>query len=133
MMPLDEAIMKISAQQPKERSAVMERQAERERLYELIDKFDVMSVPTDGFRHSLADYLLANGVIVPLCKVGDTVYFLFDGNVHNVRVQGIAVGHNGSVMLNFGGYPVQYAWASEVGKTVFLTREEAEAALVEHK
>ena len=30
---------------------------------------------TDCVRESIADYLLANGVIVPPCKAGDTVYF----------------------------------------------------------
>lgn len=67
-------------------------------------------------------------VVLP-CKVGDTVYFVFDGKVHEVRVQGIPIGANNQVLLNFGGYPVQYAWGSEVGKTVFLAREEAERAL----
>ena len=37
---------------------------DREKLYKLIDNFDVLSVPTDGFRHCLADYLIANGVTV---------------------------------------------------------------------
>ena len=36
---------------------------DREKLYELIDDFDALSTPTDGFRHHLADYLLANGVV----------------------------------------------------------------------
>ena len=30
----------------------------------------------DNYIYNLADYLLANGVIVPPCKVGDTVYYL---------------------------------------------------------
>lgn len=67
-------------------------------------------------------------VVLP-CKVGDTVYFVFEGKVHDVRVQGIPLGRNNELILNFGGYPVQYAWGSEIGKTVFLTREEAQKAL----
>lgn len=35
---------------------------DREKLYELIDGFDVLSAPTDGFRHCLADYLISHGV-----------------------------------------------------------------------
>ncbi len=42
---------------------------ERDRLIELITKSQ-LSVNS----RKLADYLLANGVIVPLCNVGDTVY-----------------------------------------------------------
>lgn len=47
---------------------------DRDRLIELLQEY------TDdnnggGSNHGLADYLLANGVIVPPCKVGDIVYF----------------------------------------------------------
>ena len=44
---------------------------DRERLIELCDTNNgwVDEVPAEKF----ADYLLANGVIVPPCKVGDTV------------------------------------------------------------
>ena len=35
---------------------------DREKLFELIDDFDVLNTPIDGFRHHLADYLIANGV-----------------------------------------------------------------------
>lgn len=37
---------------------------QREKLIELIDKLDVMAIPTENFRHGLADYLIANGVVV---------------------------------------------------------------------
>lgn len=37
---------------------------DREKLYELIDSVDIMNIPTENFRHSLADYLLSNGVVV---------------------------------------------------------------------
>lgn len=68
-------------------------------------------------------------VVLP-CKIGDTVYLVRDGRVHDARIQGITLGRNNTFILNFGGYPVQYVWGSEIGKTVFLTREEAERALV---
>lgn len=71
-------------------------------------------------------------VVLP-CKVGDTVWVVFDDStrkaIYQTRVQGISITTRSTAILNFGGYPVQYAWVSEVGKTVFLTREEAEAAL----
>lgn len=37
---------------------------DREKLYELIDSVDIMNIPTENFRHSLADYLISNGVTV---------------------------------------------------------------------
>lgn len=74
---------------------------ERERLIKLLKKTDELKCPypdkstnecfgceynvegeeyCDHLRY--ADYLLANGVIVPPCKVGDTAYFvLYDGVV----------------------------------------------------
>lgn len=56
---------------------------DREKLYELIDGFDALSTPTDGFRHHLADYLLANGVVVrEKGEWDDTGRFLFaDGSL----------------------------------------------------
>lgn len=79
------------------------------------------------------------GLLVRLpCKVGDTVYAPTRNFVSEFRVS----------QFDFGGYEKSYLWvnwyltkgitgnfridgikASEIGKTVFLTREEAEAAL----
>lgn len=73
----------------------------------------------------------AGRLVVLPCKVGDTVHFVYEGNIHDVRVQGIHIGMHNKSILNFGGYPVQCAWGSEISKTVFLTREEAEAALAQ--
>lgn len=68
-------------------------------------------------------------VVLP-CKVGDTVY-MPDAQkiIIPVRVQGIAITASGQTILHFGGYPVEYAWGNEVGKTIHLTHAEAEAAL----
>ena len=80
-----------------------------------------------------ADYLLANGVIVPPCKVGDKVYF-------DTYLHGDSVGVQSHKVIN-----VKYVITTEpskggigaeipdyaFGKTVFLTREEAEKALKE--
>ena len=41
----------------------------RDRLIEIIKKFYLVDEPID-----LADYLIANGVILPPCKVGDKIY-----------------------------------------------------------
>jgi hypothetical protein len=84
----------------------------------------------------VADYLLANGVIVPTVKVGQTVY--------------VPSGDEGTDWID--EYKVKYFYCSskginryyiecgtmgnnfrpkDIGKTVFLTKEEAEAKLKE--
>ena len=80
------------------------------------------------------DYLLANGVIVPPCKVGDKVYtygakrikeweITFVGKNSRNEYKFIAVVGKCEDLLIF--------WNYEIGKTVFLTKEEAEKALAE--
>lgn len=103
---------------------------QRDRLIELIQS------AVDGCaRHwaeVIADKLLANGVIVPPVKVGDTVYEheysvcdtdvggFWTEEVVPTQVRGIAV------LTEY-----DYHTLDNFGKTVFLTREEAEAALEE--
>jgi hypothetical protein len=74
----------------------------------------------------IADYLLDNGVIAPPCKVGDTVYWYnMGGEIAEAKVKmlGFAVRHSKGFE-----YDVPF---DAFGKTVFLTREEAEKALAE--
>ena len=84
----------------------------------------------------VADHLLANGVIVPPCKVGDTVYtygakrvkeweITFVGKNSRNEYKFIAVVGKCEDLLIF--------WNYEIGKTVFLTKEEAEQKLKELK
>ena len=48
---------------------------DRDRLIELILNRERVDLPLPiEYQEDLADYLLANGVIVPPCKVGDMVY-----------------------------------------------------------
>ena len=123
-----------AALQPYEDTGLVPEEVERSKLTLMgkslaeITEFDGVSIER---LKELVRVEKAGRLVVLPCKVGDMVYFVFDGEVHNVRVQGIPIGANNQVLLNFGGYPVQYAWGSEVGKTVFLTREEAERALEE--
>lgn len=85
-----------------------------------------------------ADYLLENGVVVPPCKVEQTVYIpnFSDKKVHKYRVNeiNIGAGNNNVVVLDLYIYdyivPRSIAiYFDQFGKTVFLTREEAEQAL----
>ena len=91
---------------------------ERERLIELMTQAENKELNLFEFEKKiLADYLLANGVAVLPCKVGDTVYYISEGFVESCKVQNI------STNICFG----------EIGKTVFLTKEEAEQALKERQ
>ena len=73
-----------------------------------------------------ADYLLANGVIVPPCKVGDTVWSAF-WSVRSHKVIRIEIIESELVVAT-NDYRFNF---SDFGKTVFLSREEAEAKLKE--
>ena len=62
----------------------------RDRLIELLKKGQPPFNPLNDICISvLADYLLRNGVIVPPCKVGDTVYYL--GGLYNRIIKSATV------------------------------------------
>ena len=105
---------------------------ERERLIELLK-----NVPknTRVFYDQYADWLLANGVIVPPCKVGDVVYFLLEDNfpVHRWYISEETVTEICSKgIFTSGYYPPRddlenYSSYDLFGEEIFLTRETAEA------
>ena len=94
-----------------------------------------------------ANYLLANGVIVPPCKIGQTVWLCtspenirgydFDGDgeqkeIFECVVENITFYSSGTHQVRCycnGKFVAHYLSFSDLGKTVFLTREEAEARL----
>lgn len=104
----------------------------RDRLIELIDE----AINDEETSYSnIADYLLENGVIVPPCKVGDIVYVIEDwGYKQEIKEKEVGVivikGTNDfSKELwedVYGGVICTFA---DFGKTVFLTKEEAEKYL----
>lgn len=116
----------------------------RDRLIELLDKkidyaIDI-DAPEDEFGNvetdELADYLLENGVIVPLCKVGDKVYVVDYTRLGNMifecEIEEISHFSYGTYYyLNWGLHIPRFKAFQEgsFGKTIFLTREEAEKAL----
>lgn len=92
---------------------------------------DLPHPPGDEF---IADHLLASGqVIVTPCKVGDTVWFdtykhgkMLGIQPHKIaKVRTVASIESGFAEAGADLYDFQF------GKSVFLTREEAEAALKE--
>lgn len=109
---------------------------QREKLVELFNKAEdehYASFVTDDehyvdFYEFLADYLLENGVIVPPCKVGDTIYVAYpkQGIVER-KVKRFQIGKYGFLVIVCGeGIDVGL-----LGKHYFLTKEEAEKALAE--
>lgn len=116
---------------------------DRDRLIELIINAKREDPETGSFTEFLADYLLANGVTVPPCKVGDTVHY-FSGDfgtilpyfVENLNIAYLGekgencvytfeanCNHENELLDSIDFEP------DDIGKTVFLTREEAEKAL----
>ena len=84
----------------------------------------------------IADFLLANGIIVPPCKVGDTAYVVDYTRLGNMifecEIEEISHFSYGTYYyLNWGLHIPRFKACQEdsFGKTVFLTREEAEQAL----
>lgn len=117
---------------------------DRDRLIELIRKGhteQMWSTTRVDFYNFLADYLLSNGVIVPPCKVGDKVYKISRNKVKECEVVFIGISADEKCSyFNFvenyadGTFYKSYSMVFEViGKTVFLTKEEAEEKLKERE
>ena len=106
-----------------------------------------------SFEQMVADHLLANGVIVPPCKVGQTVYVIDDIVWHyeccdceHYHIGGFGDPSECGRTIHGGKHPscikikeevttqhdiYYYLYAEKIGKTVFLTKEQAEKALAE--
>ena len=113
----------------------------RDRLIELISTTTVGIVDgavstigsrfTPSFIKDIADHLLASGIIVPPCKVGDKIYKLLDDEViGGWSVFAITTYKSTFVITDDCGF--RYA-NDEIGEEIFLTKEEAEAKLKEMK
>ena len=107
----------------------------KERLVELISQVQYMG----GLECRLADHLLAEGVIVLPCKVGDMTY-IFDYEVNNrleAKFRGIIPSVVEAITIVDDGLWIENEHAkyhiSSVGDLIFLTREEAERALRERR
>ena len=94
----------------------------------LLKNQDILSWPSDKKLEFVAKYLLKNGVILPLVTVGQTVYIISD-YTHEIIERSIVKVIVTEDHCDFI-FDTQSCWRdTEIGKTVFLTREEAEAEL----
>lgn len=104
----------------------------RERLIELLEDCGRSQMPMvaglELWADDIADYLLANGVIVPPCKIGDTVWYI--SGIHNSLVKSAKVEE---IYHGDGGFAFHlcrsYTYFTLQQEDVFFTREEAEAKL----
>ena len=106
----------------------MTNDKQRERLVELLS--DEINKPTQFTLQSIADYLLANGVIVPPCKVGQTVYAIDRRSQLWWKGTAMSFCYTGTGM-EFGVLFDDGEFAVYKDDAVFLTKEEAEAKLKE--
>lgn len=115
---------------------------ERERLIELINEYKENN-NNGGSNGGLVDYLLENGVVVLPCKVGDTVYIvhntaesieldcsetcIYTTVIDSIHMSGIVEYH---MLYKKIIHPdCDFFSDKDIGKTVFLTKEEAEQAI----
>ena len=112
---------------------------ERERLIRLIKNSGVFGRcgchynDVDRFCQDLADYLLLNGVIVPPCKVGDTVYYVRGGRIERLKIRNINYSFRDReyyvYLENDSGSAMCIGYHQLIGYKLFHTLEEAEKAL----
>ena len=116
---------------------------DRDKLKQLFDNFcqkELGSKFNEDILDKFADYLLANGVIVLPCKVGDKTFLLLEkvcGGYDIVESYCARILDNGngkiySMFYDFGQIEIGNSLEFRIcdfGKTVFLTKEEAEVEL----
>lgn len=81
------------------------------------------------YEEYIAEYLVDNNTIVTPCKVGDMVYILgtFTGQIIPAEVTGFYFNEKNMILQLDNGTVTNVD--IQLGKTVFLTKEEAEKAL----
>lgn len=107
----------------------------RDRLIELVDKAKD-EYANDVTDHTETEYivegLLNHGVIVPPCKVGQTVWFIRSctrkNEITETKVEKVVL-KRGGLYLKLGCNSMYETSCNSIGKTVFFTKEEAERAL----
>ena len=119
----------------------------RDRLIELITNLANSEEPMveglEFWADAIADYLIEKGVIVPPCKVWQTVYVLTHDSptgieksmVKRMLLQELQDGTTIKIIVpcvfDDWGNAVREFYPNDFGKTIFLTREQAEKALAE--
>jgi hypothetical protein len=105
---------------------------DRDRLIELIKQSSQYICEQNSLIEKIADYLLANGVIVIPCKVGTEVYLSDYINTHHRVKEYKFLGNKIAVVIECWEWQRTCTrMLDEFGKSIFLTKEEAEKKLKE--
>lgn len=107
---------------------------ERERLAELMRTIPYEYLDENICPLNVADFLIEKGVIFPRAKVNQSIWtadLFFDGIPREGYVTSIIINDGYNVYYcSFSKIPLSFVFDDDdIGKTVFLTREEAEKAL----
>lgn len=110
----------------------------RDKLKALIDDLGIDLILTEAEKQHIADYLFNSGVIVPPCKVGDTVYCIWQYSdfakteppfIKQAKVCSFVIEEGVAKII-----PENYAEMADTWHrlmAVAFTKEEAEKALAE--
>ena len=122
-----------------EKLDLIDRNALMKWLWDTVDDYSwgTRQYTADDIYNMLDDYPTVDAVVLP-CKIGDVVYFPIKDYHDSAIIEKISITEQGIcfewVQYEFG-VDLTECWddgefgIDEIGKTVFLTREEAEAAL----
>lgn len=115
---------------------------DREKLIELLREVQYLG----GLEEKIADHLIANGIIVLPCKVGDTVYIIRECSCYNDPnvsrryrekcAERVYLGNSVKKCTHCGYVSetkLDLKHLADLGKNVFLTKEDAEAELSRRK
>ena len=117
---------------------------DRDRLIELMSHKQQYGIATEEppealytiENHQVADYLLANGVIVPPCHLNQTVWHItWNNRIEQCKVSSLTQKADSTFKIRITppSKSVFEITPDEIGNTVFLTKEEAEEKLNEIK
>lgn len=121
----------------------MNRESERKRLVELIkDSLNKHIGKSCLLAENIASDLLDNGIVVPLVKVGQTVYIIFEKKIYEANIDRMSIvmhkSGNGIIRIR-AEFEIEDWFYNDGRKTTYgvyrdypdfyFTREEAEKAL----
>lgn len=107
---------------------------ERERLIELLMQGAFNCSRSKWRAVFIADFLLENGVCVPPVNENDTVYIILLNKVIPLDVIYVNLYQKQFFYKGIHGTHLSYTFKTDdIGKNVFMTREEAEKALKERE
>lgn len=110
----------------------------RDRLVEIVKESLVKNIDyTHRLAENITDDILKNGAIIPPCNVGDALYYPAFGidRVLLYKVISIKLNSKGLYVVceNCLSKSQMTHRATQIGKTIFLTKAEAERALAERR